>query len=357
MDGHGALTTLPLELIDHILSFLPWPFDLHSLLLVNQRLSPIAERALYRNLDELPPQRSVRLLLSLVNAPAARREFVKALKVNFTENMMLFALERLIAKVLGLLPRLRTLIVEVSNENCALARIFPLDAPFRLRSFDTSIRYAWLFCSPLFLRERTLKVLLSDLIRTWQRFSNHNPRYASSRYAACPYLPRAPSHSSLPHCRTSRPFARCTWAQTPSARSISASFFPPPRLIFVPAAGDRDAPRAGYLAHPLLGARISRARGACAHVNARSAPHDPHRRWFCARRALPGALRAPSASRGAAHRGTRATLQPRTFLPIFPLSSPPVESHVGDFTRVIPTAGSVRWPPVSDVHGDWLGIL
>jgi hypothetical protein len=158
MDGHGALTTLPLELIDHMLSFLPWPFGLHPLLLVNQRLSPIAERALYRNLDELPAQRSVRLLLSLANAPAARREFVKALKVNFALNSMLFALERLIAKVLGMLPHLRTLIVEVSvneDKNGALAWIFPRDAPFRLRSFETSIRYAWLFLLPLlFLRAR-----------------------------------------------------------------------------------------------------------------------------------------------------------------------------------------------------------
>ncbi|KAF8258501.1 hypothetical protein EI94DRAFT_1754513 [Lactarius quietus] len=141
--GHSALTTLPLELIDHIISFLSWPFDIHPLLLVNERLSPIAERSLYRNLGELPAQRSVRLLLSLANAPAARREFVKALKVNFTENRVLFALEVLIAKVLGLLPRLRTLIVDVSvheNKHRALAWIFPRDAPFRLRSFETSIR-------------------------------------------------------------------------------------------------------------------------------------------------------------------------------------------------------------------------
>ena len=143
--GHTASSSLPLELIDHSISFLSWPFDLHPLLLVNRRFSSIAERALYRNLDELPAQRSVRLLLSLANAPAARREFVKALKVNFTENRVLFALELLISKVLGLLPRLRTLIVEVSfheNKNRALAWIFPRDAPFRLRSFETSIRCA-----------------------------------------------------------------------------------------------------------------------------------------------------------------------------------------------------------------------
>lgn len=141
--GRIALMTLPLELIDHILSFLPWPFDLHPLLLVNQRLHSIAERILYRNIGDLPAQRSVRLLLSLANAPAVRRELVKALEVNFTENRVLFALELLIAKVLGLLPRLRVLNVEVSvheNRHRALAWIFPRDAPFRLRSFSTSIR-------------------------------------------------------------------------------------------------------------------------------------------------------------------------------------------------------------------------
>ncbi|KAH9170249.1 hypothetical protein EDB89DRAFT_1335197 [Lactarius sanguifluus] len=140
--GHIALITLPLELIDHILSFLPWPFDLHPLLLVNQHLNSIAERILYRNIGDLPAQRSVRLLLSLANAPAVRRELVKALEVNFTENRVLFALELLIAKVLGLLPRLRVLNVEVSvhDRHRALAWIFPRDAPFQLRSFSTSIR-------------------------------------------------------------------------------------------------------------------------------------------------------------------------------------------------------------------------
>ena len=141
--GHSASTNIPMELLDHILSFLSWPFDLHPLLLVNKRLSSLAERALYSNLGELPAQRSVRLLLSLTNAPVARRELVKALRVNFTENRVLFALEVLIAKVLCLLPRLHTLIVEVSvreSKHRALAWIFPRDAPFRLRSFETSIR-------------------------------------------------------------------------------------------------------------------------------------------------------------------------------------------------------------------------
>ena len=147
--GSSALMALPSELIDNILSFLSWPVDLHPLLLVNGRLNSVAERAVYRNIGELPAQRSVRLLLSLANAPPARRNLVKALKVNFTENRVLFALELLIAKVLSSLPRLRALDVEVSvheNKHRALAWIFPRDAPFLLRSFETSIRCA----SPLY---------------------------------------------------------------------------------------------------------------------------------------------------------------------------------------------------------------
>ncbi|KAF8495925.1 hypothetical protein F5888DRAFT_509673 [Russula emetica] len=138
-----TLTTIPLELIDHILSFLSWPNDLHSLLFVNKFLSPISERTLYRNIGDLPAQRAVRLLLSLANAPAARCALVKSLSLDFSDNRVLFALELLIARVLRLLPRLRSLNVEVSiheNRHRALAWIFPGDAPFRLLSFATSIR-------------------------------------------------------------------------------------------------------------------------------------------------------------------------------------------------------------------------
>ena len=138
-----TLTTIPLELIDHTLSFLSWPNDLHSLLFVNKFLYPIAERTLYRNIGDLPAQRAVRLLLSLANAPAARCALVKSLSLDFSDNRVLFALELLIARVLRLLPRLRSLNVEVSiheNRHRALAWIFPRDAPFRLLSFATSIR-------------------------------------------------------------------------------------------------------------------------------------------------------------------------------------------------------------------------
>jgi hypothetical protein len=143
MIRHTTLTTLPIELIDQILSFLSWPNDIYPLLFVDKFLSPIAERILYRNIGDLPAPRAVRLLLSLAKAPAARRQLVKGLSLNFTDNRVLFALELLMAKALRLLPRLRTLDVEVSvheNRHRALAWIFPRNAPFRLRSFATSIR-------------------------------------------------------------------------------------------------------------------------------------------------------------------------------------------------------------------------
>ena len=82
----------------------------------------------------------MRLLFSLANVPATRCELIKSLSLDFIENRVLFALERLIAKVLRQLPRLRSLSVEVhENRYRALAWIFPRDAPFRLRSFATSI--------------------------------------------------------------------------------------------------------------------------------------------------------------------------------------------------------------------------
>jgi hypothetical protein len=70
-------------------------------------------------------------------------QLVKGLSLNFTDNRVPFALELLMAKALRLLPRLHTLNVEVSvheNRHRAFAWIFPRDAPFRLRSFATSIR-------------------------------------------------------------------------------------------------------------------------------------------------------------------------------------------------------------------------
>jgi hypothetical protein len=143
MNKRTTLMTLPLELIDHTLTFLSWPNELHPLSRVNKSLNTIAEPFLYRNIGDLPAPRAVRLLLSLVNATAARCELVKSLSLDFSFNRVLFALELLIAKVLRRLPRLRTLNVEMPTHedgHRALAWVLPRDAPFRLFSFATSIR-------------------------------------------------------------------------------------------------------------------------------------------------------------------------------------------------------------------------
>jgi hypothetical protein len=143
MNKRATLMNLPLELIDHTLTFLSWPNELPPLLLVNKSLYPIAERILYRDIGDLPAPCAVQLLLSLVNASATRCKLVKSLSLDFSDNRVLFALELLIAKALRRLPRLRTLNLEVSiheNRHRALAWMFPRDAPFRLVSFMTSIR-------------------------------------------------------------------------------------------------------------------------------------------------------------------------------------------------------------------------
>lgn len=210
--GHSVLTKVPMELLDHILSFLSWPFDLHPLLLVNQRFSSHAERALYSNLGELPAQRSVRLLLSLANAPEARRELVKSLRVNFTENRVLFALEVLIAKVLCLLPRLHTLIVEVSvheSKHRSLAWIFPRDAPFRLRSFETSIRcvllHFFFFSQYSALKRWSINRLDPDLAA----FLESQPEIRDLSLRGMPVCTSSPlaftlQPSALPHLETFR---------------------------------------------------------------------------------------------------------------------------------------------------------
>ena len=143
MSKRATLMALPSELIDHILTFLHWPHDLHPLPLVSKSHNPITKRILYCNIGDLPAQRAVRLLPSLANGPATRCELIKSLSLDFIKNRVLFALELLIPKVPRQLPWLRSLSIEVSfhkNRHRALAWIFPRDTPFWLRSFVTSIR-------------------------------------------------------------------------------------------------------------------------------------------------------------------------------------------------------------------------
>ena len=102
-----------------------------------------AKCILYCSIGDLPAWCAVRLLPSLANGPATRCGLIKSLSLGFIRNRVLFALELLIPKVPRWLPWLRSLSIEVSfhkNRHCALAWIFPRDAPFRLRLFATSIR-------------------------------------------------------------------------------------------------------------------------------------------------------------------------------------------------------------------------
>jgi hypothetical protein len=220
MNKRPTLMALPLELIDHILTFLLWPHDVHPLLLASKSLNPIAERILYRNIGELPARRAVRLLLSLANAPTTRCELIKTLSLDFIENRVLFALELLMAKVLKRLPRLRSLSVEVSvheNRHRALAWIFPRDAPFRLRSFATSIRYRNVIYHPL-VRGSWMDII--GLTQTWPRSLSPSLKSATSRCGVYPHARQIPSRSFPPRSRTSKPSGQFMSIRTPLGRYV-----------------------------------------------------------------------------------------------------------------------------------------
>jgi hypothetical protein len=209
---------LPLELIDHILTFLSWPHDVHPLLLVSKSLNPIAERILYRNIGELPARRAMRLLLSLANAPAMRCELIKCLSLDFIENRVLFALELLMAKVLKRLPRLRSLSVEVSvheidtapSHGYSLETPHSGSAPSRLPSGTVS-------SVPRSSRRRT-NILGST--QTWLLSLSHSLKSATSRCGVYPHARQIPSHSFHPRSRTSKPSGRFMSIRTPSERYV-----------------------------------------------------------------------------------------------------------------------------------------
>jgi hypothetical protein len=93
--------------------FLAQSLSIYPLLFVDNFLSPIAEPQHWR----FPRATRRAASLSLAKAPAARRRLVKGLSLNFTDNRVPFALKLLMAKVLMLLPRLRTLNVVSVHEN------------------------------------------------------------------------------------------------------------------------------------------------------------------------------------------------------------------------------------------------
>ena len=74
MSKRAIRMAFPSELIDHRLTFLHWPHDLHPLLLVSKFCNPIAKHILRCNIGDLPAWRAMRLLLSLANGPATRCE-------------------------------------------------------------------------------------------------------------------------------------------------------------------------------------------------------------------------------------------------------------------------------------------
>jgi hypothetical protein len=145
---------------------------------------------------------------------------------------VLFALELLIAKVLKLLPRLRSLNVEVSiyeNRHRALAWIFPRDAPFQLLSSATSIRslsfpcfhFSSLFMSMCDDAELSFYAMVGST-NIWRPFSSLSRslsrRSVTSRYVVYPHIPR--THSRFPQLRshTSRAFAQYMSTQTLRSR-------------------------------------------------------------------------------------------------------------------------------------------
>ena len=97
--------SLPLQPIDHALSFLLGP--LISVLCSSSVNALIPSPSEHSIATSAAPRPTLRASHSVAcDRPVARREFVKALKANFTESMLfkLSALEFLIAKVLSSLP-------------------------------------------------------------------------------------------------------------------------------------------------------------------------------------------------------------------------------------------------------------
>ena len=128
--------------------------------------------------------------------------------------------------------------------------------------------------------------------------------------------------SALPHLQS----FRSVNVDPDTLGEVSALIYLPTRKHFLQTdsygPGNRNAPRAGHLSFPVLGAWLTRARNARADLDARPTLNDPHRRRVGSERALPAARRAPTTPRGTSHRRPRSALQPRTSL-FFLLHSPP----------------------------------
>ncbi|KAI0065176.1 hypothetical protein BV25DRAFT_1822292 [Artomyces pyxidatus] len=144
MRGPGLVPSLPPELLSHIASYLQWPEDFPAFLLVNSHFHAIATRTLYHTVY-VNSARAVRLLRS-IDVPGDRRHnLITSLTLNFTKNRVLKQLDLLVQRVLPHLKKLKALTFEVSSYDSAWrgqAWVFPLDAPFHLRSLTTSARFS-----------------------------------------------------------------------------------------------------------------------------------------------------------------------------------------------------------------------
>ena len=326
-----TLMALSLELIDHILTFLLWPHDVHPLLLVSKSLNPIAERILYRNIGELPARRAVRLSLSLANATATRCELIKSLSLDFIENRVLFALELLMAKVLKRLPQLRSLSVEVSvheNRHRALAWIFPRDAPScsacsRLLSGNVTsfiiCLYVWWTLNEYPRLDPDLAAFLESQPEIRGLSLRGIPSCASDPFTLLP--------SALPHLETFRSVHvdPDTLGEVHTCISQRVPHF---SVRLMGHTGDRNATRGGHITLLVLRAWIPRPSSSCTNIYPRPAPDDPHRRGIGTERALPTARRTPASSRGTTHSRPCAAIRSRMYTLVFPLSTIPMVTPV-----------------------------
>ncbi|TFY61891.1 hypothetical protein EVG20_g6887 [Dentipellis fragilis] len=157
MIDRGALP-LPVEIINEIFQYLPSYSDFPSLLLANTRIHEIARRQLYSHIDDVHGAQAIRLLASLIKYDRpksnissssllrhlpSRHELVRGLGFDFGNNRLSVNALVLIHNALRRLPHLTALTLEFSSTDNRrlLSWIFPLDAPFKLKSFITSVRY------------------------------------------------------------------------------------------------------------------------------------------------------------------------------------------------------------------------
>ncbi|KAA1470821.1 hypothetical protein DENSPDRAFT_836711 [Dentipellis sp. KUC8613] len=158
MIDRGTLP-LPVEIMDEIFQYLPSDTHFPSLLRANSRIHEIALRQLYSNIDVVRGAQAIQLLASLIKydkpkptaVPASsrprhftrRHDLIKGLRIDFCDNQLSVNALVLIHDALRKLPRLTGLTIEFSSTDNRrlLSWIFPLDAPFKLKTFVTSVRY------------------------------------------------------------------------------------------------------------------------------------------------------------------------------------------------------------------------